>query len=99
MKKDENLPNKNMHSYNRSENHFQAIQIILEISQHITLVIEVDHLNKEIHEISHKTDIADRIVEITIDGQIQIQHNLFNQVPNQTQGIDTIPITDHETII
>ena len=41
------------------ENHFQAIKTILEINHHITLVIEVDHPNKETHEIFHKIDIAD----------------------------------------
>ena len=45
------------------ENHFQATQIIREINHHITLVIEVDRPNKEIHEISHKIDIVDRIVK------------------------------------
>ena len=35
--------------------------------------MEVDHLNKEIHKNSHKTDIADRIVEITIT--IELKHN------------------------
>ena len=41
------------------ENHFQAIKTVLEINHHITLVIEVDHPNKETHEIFHKIDIAD----------------------------------------
>ena len=84
------------------EKHFQATQIIQEINHHITPVIEVDRPNKEIHEISHKTDIVDPIVkitniEITIRDRIQKQHNLFlHPVPNQTQGIDTIPTIDHE---
>ena len=35
---------------------------------------------------------------ITIPDQIQTQQNLFvHPVPIQTQGIDTIPIIDHET--
>ena len=46
-------------------------------------------------------DIIDRIAKITkitIHDQIPIQHNLFlDPVPNQTQGIDTIPIINHET--
>ena len=85
------------------ENHFQTTQIIQEINHHITLVIEVDRPNKEIHEISHKIDIVDRIakitkIEITIHDRIQTQQNLFlHPVPIQTQGIDTIPIIDHET--
>ena len=59
------------------ENHFQAIKTILEINHHITLVIEVDHPNKEIHEIFHKIDIVDQIVETTTQDQTQTQHNLF----------------------
>ena len=79
------------------ENHFQATQIILEINHHITLVIERDHPNREIHEISQKTDIIDRIVKTTIHNRIQTQQILFlHPVPNQTQKIDTIPTTDHE---
>ena len=79
------------------ENHFQATKIILEINHHITLVIEVDHPKREIHETSHKIDIADRIVETTIHDRIQTQHILLlHPVPNQSQGIDTIPTIDHE---
>ena len=83
------------------ENHFQVTQSIQEINHHITPVIEVDRPNEEIHEISHKIDIADRIAKITkitIPNRIQTQHNLFlHPVPIQIQGIDTIPIIDHET--
>ena len=61
----------------------------------------MDHPNEEIHDISHKIDIADRIAKITkitIHGRIQTQQNLFlHPVPIQTQGIDTIPIIYHET--
>ena len=79
------------------ENHFQATKSNLEINHHITLVKEVDHPNKEIHEISHKIDIVDRIVETTIHDRIHTQHNLFQHpVPIQTQEIDTISTTDHE---
>ena len=83
------------------ENHSQATQITQEINHHITQVIEVDHLNEEIHGISHKKDITERIAKITkitIHDRIQTQQSLFlDPVPNQTQGIDTIPIIDHET--
>ena len=83
------------------ENHFQATQITQEINHHITQVIEVDHPNEEIHEISPKIDITDRIAKIskiTIHDRIQTQQNLFlDPVPIQTQGVDTIPIIDHET--
>ena len=40
------------------------IQIIQETNHLITLVIEVDHQNKEKHEISHKVDIVDQIAKI-----------------------------------
>ena len=83
------------------ENHFQATQITQEINHHITQVIEVDRPNEEIHEISHKKDITDRIAKITkitIHDRIQNQQNFFlDPVTSQTQGIDTIPIIDHET--
>ena len=51
---------------------------------------------------SHKIDTVDQIVKITkikitIHDRIQTQQNLFlHPVPIQTQGIDTIPIIDHE---
>ena len=100
MKKDQNLP-KIYIVITVQENHFQATQITQEINHHITQIIEVDHPNEEIHEISHKIDITDQIAkmtEITIHDRIPIQQNLFlNPVPNQTQGIDTIPIINHET--
>ena len=77
------------------ENYFQAIKTILEINHHITLVIEVDHPNKEIHEISHKIDLVDQIVETTTHDQIQTKHNLFQHlVPNQTE-IDIIQTINH----
>ena len=83
------------------ENHFRATQITQGINRHITQVIEVDHPNEEILEISHKIDIIDRIAKITkitIHDQIPIKQNLFlDPVPSQTQGIDTIPIINHET--
>ena len=39
-------------------------QFIQEINHLITLILEVDHQNKEIHEFSHKTDIVDQIAKI-----------------------------------
>ena len=64
--------------------------------------MDVDRPNKEIHEISHKIDIVDRIaeitkIEITIHNRIQTQQNFFlHPVFIQTQRIDTIPTIDHE---
>ena len=46
MKKDQNLPNKNIYIIKVQENHFQATQIIQEINHHITQIIEVDRPNK-----------------------------------------------------
>ena len=80
------------------ENHFRTTPITQGINHHITQVIEEDHQNEEIHRILHKIIIIDQIVEITIRDQIQMQHNLFlDQIPNQTQEINTIPIINHET--
>ena len=79
------------------ENHFRTTPITQEINHHITQVIEEDHQNEEIHRILHKIIIIDQIVEITIRDQIQMQHKLFlDPIPNQTQEINTIPITNHE---
>ena len=67
------------------ENSLQIIKIILEINHHITLIIEVDHLNKEILEIFHKIDIADQIAETTTHDQTQTRCNNNHQVTNQTE--------------
>ena len=84
-------------------NHFQIVQIIQENNHLLTLVTEVDHQNKEIHESSHKIDIVDQIVsiisiEITNHDQIQTEENIrLIPVPIQILGIDTIQTIDHET--
>ena len=76
----------------------QTTPITQGINHHITQVIEEDHQNEEIHKILHKIIITDQIVEITIQDQIPMQHNLFlDPVANQIQGINTIPILNHET--
>ena len=96
MKKDQNLPNKMYTAKIAPENPFPAIKTILEINHHITLLIEVDHPNKEIHEISHKIEIADRIVETTIHDRIQIQHNLFQHPVHNQIEIDITQTINHE---
>ena len=83
-------------------NHFQINQIIQETNHPITLVIELDLQNKEIHEISHKIDIVDQIVKIisvetTIHDQIQTEEKFLIPVPIQILGTDTIQTIDHET--
>ena len=65
MKKDQNLPNKKHIVITALVNHSQIIQITQETNHPITLIIEVDHQNKEIREMSHKTDIVDQIAKIT----------------------------------
>ena len=104
MKKDQNLPEKKIYSNNSSGKPLPSAQITQEINHHITPVIEVDRPNEEIHEISHKIDIVDRIakitkIEITIHDRVQIQQNLFlHPVLIQTQGLDTKRFgIDHET--
>ena len=95
MKKDQNLPNKNIHSNNSSGKQPQIIQITQETNHPITLVIEVDRQNKEIHDISHKIDIVDQIakitsIESTIHVQIQTEENiLLITVPIQILEIGT----------
>ena len=97
MKKDQNLPNKNIFTATKvQENHFRTIPITREINHHITQVIEEDHQNEEIHKILHKIILIDQIVEITNPDRIQIQHNLFlDLIPNK--GMNTIQTINHET--
>ena len=101
MKKHQNLPNKTYIVTTALVNHFQITQITQETNHPIILVIEVDHQNKGVHEISHKIDIVDQIVkiisiEITIHDQIQTDQNFLIPVPIQILGIDIIQTIDHE---
>ena len=68
MKKDQNLPNKNVYSNNSSGKPLPNNTNYTGINHHITQVIEEDHQNEEIHRILHKIIILDQIVEITIQG-------------------------------
>ena len=67
-------------------------------------MIEDDHQIKEIHEISHKTDKVDHIVEtvnieITIQDQIQTDLNFrLMPVPIQLLEIEIIQMIDLETL-
>ena len=81
-------------------NHCQIIQITQETNRPITLIIEVYHQNKEIHEISHKTDIVGQIakittIETTINDQIQTEENFLITVPIHILGLDTIQTIDY----
>ena len=67
------------------KNHFQITPITEDNNHPIIRIIEDDHHTKENHEISHKTDIVDRIAEIvsikiTIQNQIQTNLN-FRLMP------------------
>ena len=102
MKKDQNLPNKNIHSNNSSGKPLPNNSNHSRTNHPIILVIDVDHKKKEVHEISHKIDIVDQIVEtikleITNHDQIQTEQNCLILVPIQVLGIDTIQTIDHET--
>ena len=71
---------------------FQITQITLENNQIIIRMIEDDHQTKEVHEISHKTDIVDETVEtisieITIQDQIQTDLN-FRLIPVPIQILE-----------
>ena len=98
MKKDQNFQTKTYTVTTDQENRFRTTPVTQETNHHITQVIEEDHQNEEIHQIRHKIITIDQIVEITTQDQIPMQHNLLlDPVPNQTQGINTIPIINHET--
>ena len=97
MKKDQHLPIENIHSSNRSE------KPLPNTITSCTLTTEEDHQTKQIHGISHKTDIVDQIVEIisierTIHVQVQTDQIIrLKPVPIHTLGIGTIPMIDQET--
>ena len=59
------------------------------MNQLITLITEVDHQTKEIHVISHKTDIVDQKAEI-----LNIEKIIHNQTQTD-QIIRLIPVTIH----
>ena len=84
MKKDQNLPKKNVHSNNSSGKPPQIVQIIQETNRPITLIIEVDHQNKEIHENSHKTDIVDQIAKNNL-----YRNNYSRSNSNRREFFDT----------
>ena len=62
------------------ENHFQTVRMIPDANHLITLFTEADHQNKEIHKISHNTDIVDQVVEI-----ISIELTIHDQTKVQTK--------------
>ena len=86
------------------ENHFQITPITLDNNHLIIRIIEEDHHTKEIHEVFHKTDIVDHIVEIvnikiTIEDQIQTNLNFcLMPFPIQFLEIEIIQIITLETL-
>ena len=85
------------------EKHFQIAETFHETNHHTTPTTGVDHQIKEDHEIPHKTDIVDHIVEIInieiiIDNQTQIDRTI-RLIPLSIHilGIDTIQMIDQET--
>ena len=64
MRKDQNLPNRNIHSNNSSGKPFpNNSNYSRKQSPYNTNYIESDHHTKEIHRVSHKTGIVDHIVD------------------------------------
>ena len=77
MNKDQNLPNKNIHSNNSSGKPLTNKSNNSRNNYLITLVIEVDHQNKEIHEVDIIDQIAKIIsIETTIHVEIQTEENI-----------------------
>ena len=100
MKKDQNLPNKKIQTNNSSGKPLPNISNYSRNQSPLTVIIEVDHQNNEIHKIFHKTDIIDQIakittIETTIHDQIQTEEKFLIPVPIQTLEKDTIQIIDH----
>ena len=97
MKKDQNRPKKSIYSNNSSGKPVTSSSNYTRNQS----PYNSSYRGRSPDKISHKIDITDRIAKITkitIHDRIPIQQNLFlDPVPNQTQGIDTIPIINHET--
>ena len=102
MKKDQNLPNKNIHSNISSGESLPNSSNYSRNQSLIFLNTEIDHQIEEIHESLHKTDIVDHTVEILklkkfIHDQIQTERTiLLITVPNHSLEKNTIQMTDHE---
>ena len=101
MKKDQNLPNKNIYGNNSSgkplpNNTNYTRNQSLYNSSYRGRSPERRNTQNSSHNRYNRSKA--KITKITIHDQIPIQHNLFlDPVPNQTQGIETIPIINHET--
>ena len=81
MKKDQNLPNKKIHSKNSSGKPLPGNSNYSKNQSPLTPLIEVDRPNKEVHEISHKIDTVDQIVKN------QIRNNYLRSNSNTTEFV------------
>ena len=94
MKKDQNLPNKNIHSKNSSGKLLSNISNYSRQQSAYKTNYRGQSPFQKIHEIFHKTDIVDQTVEIVkieITIQDQIQTNLnFRLMP--------VPVLEREII-
>ena len=98
MKKDQNLPNKNIYSNNSSGKPLPNKTNYTRNQSPYNSSYGGRSPERRNTQILHKKIIIDQIVEITIRDQIPMQHNLFlDPVPNRIQEINTIPIINHET--
>ena len=103
MKKDQNLPNKNIHSNNSSGKPLPNNSNYSRHQSRYNSNYRGRSANQRIYKISHKTDIVDQTVEkINIETNIQerIQAELnfrLKPVPIHTLAIDTIPMIDQTT--
>ena len=79
MKKDQNLPNKNIHSINSSGKP-------LPNNSNYSRNQSPYNQNNEIHEISHKIDIVDQLAKIT-----SLETTIHDQI--QTEQIFLIPVS------
>ena len=97
MKKDQNLPNKNIHSNNSSGKPLPCNPNCSRNQSPYNSGYR-GRSPEQRNSRNFSQNRYNRIVEITIHGRAQTQQNLlFHPVPAQTQGIDLILLTDHET--
>ena len=96
MKKDQNLPNKNVYSNNSSGKPLPNNTNYTRTQSPYNSSYRGRSPERRNTKIRHKIIIIDQIVVITTPNQIRIQHNLFlDLIPNQ--GIITIQTINHET--
>ena len=100
MKKDQKLPNKNIHSNNSSGKPLPKNSNYSRNQSPYNSNYRGRSPEQKIHEISPKTDIVDQIakktsIETTNHDQIQTEEIFLIPVPIQILGTDTIQTIDH----